>query len=99
MLHVEADLGALKLTRAWTSLLGHQARDTEQLGADSCHWAPGEKDKKGSEEAKREGEGKVEARDVPRRRERGGAVAGGLKSLAGEPAAWGAGRASTGFIL
>lgn len=65
-----------------------------------CQRAPGEKDKKGREEAEREWESKVEARDVHMKsRERGGAVSGGLKTLAEEPAAWGAGRASTAFIL
>lgn len=39
------------------------------------------------------------ARDAHRRsRERGGAVAGGLKTVAGEPPAWGAGRSSPAFI-
>ena len=58
---------------------------------------PGEKDKKESEEAKREGDNRAEANDEEQRER--GEVAGGLKTLVWEPPAWRAGRASTAFIL
>lgn len=36
--------------------------------------------------------------DCRKSRERGGTVAGGLKTLAGDPPAWGAGRASAARV-